>query len=135
MNTVLASGLLNVGKNLIDNFSTPTPVQFQKSTRAFSTELEDATSLSQTSKPISSLRHDLLQDPSIQSFMSANAGNEIYLQKRADGSSQILSSSGDTMVIGQNTKTNALLHHYFDKCEQEGAFLSPHRPNSVLLQE
>ena len=127
--------MLNVGKNLIDNFSAPTPVQFQKSNRAFSAELQDATSFSDTSKPVASLRQELLQDPSIQSFMSANAGNEIYLQKRADGSSQILSSSGDSMVIGQNTNTNLLLQNYYDKCVQEGVFISPHRPSSVLLQE
>jgi hypothetical protein len=135
MNSVLASGLLNVGKNIFDNLSKPSPVQFQKSNNTFTTELESATSLIDSSKPISSLRQELINDPAVQSFLSANAGNEIYLQKRADGSSQILSSSGESLILGKNSQTNQLLHTYFDKCVQEGAFLSPHRPGSVLLQE
>ena len=134
MNSVLASGLLNVGKNIFDNLSKPSPVQFEKSSNTFSTELEAFTSSIDSSKPISSLRQELLNDPALQSFLSANAGNEVYLEKRADGSSQILSSSGESMILDKSTKTNHLLYSYYDKCVKEGAFLSPHRPGSVLLQ-
>jgi len=134
MNSVLASGLLSVGKNIFENLSKPSPVHFQKSNNTFTTELESATSLADSSKPISTLRQELLNDPAVQSFLSANEGNELYLQKRADGSSQILSSSGESMILANNSRTNHLIHTYYDKCVQEGAFLSPHRPGSVLLQ-
>ena len=134
MNPVLASSLVNVGKSLIDQLSAPSPTQFKVGDKTFSAELENRTA-TQINLPTNSLRQCLLQDPAIKSFLSNNAGNEIYFQKRADGSSQILSSSGETITIGHDSSTNILIHQYFDQCVREGVCLSAHRPGAVLLIE
>jgi hypothetical protein len=135
MNSILASGLLNVGKTFLNNFSKPSPLQFQSTNNSFSTELEAVSSPIDSTQPISSLRQELLNDPALKSFISANSGNEIYLHKRADGGAQILSSSGDSMIIDPSSRTNNVIHSYYDKCVKEGAFITPHRPGCVLLEE
>ena len=135
MNSILASGLLNVGKTFLNNFSKPSPLHLQSTNNSFSSELEAVSAPIDSTQPISSLRQELLKDPALKSFISANSGNEIYLQKRADGSSQILSSSGDSMIIDPSSKTNIIIHSYYDKCVKEGAFLTPLRPGCVLLEE
>ena len=135
MNPVLASSLVNVGKSLIDKLSIPSPTQFKVGNKTFSAELENVTSVTQLNQSTHSLRQDLMQDPTIHSFLSTNVGNEIYFQKRADGSSQILSSSGDLITISRDSPTNALIHQYFDQCIREGVCQSVHRPGTVLLKE
>tara|TARA_B100001057_G_scaffold261537_1_gene261783 strand:+ start:559 stop:966 length:408 start_codon:yes stop_codon:yes gene_type:complete len=135
MNPVLASSLVSVGKSFIEQLKTPSPTQYKMGNKTFSAELENVTSATQIKQSTNSLRKDLMQDPAIQSFLSKNAGNEIYFQKRADGSSQILSSSGDTITIGRDSPTNTLIHKYFDQCVLEGVCQSAHRPNTVLLKE
>ena len=135
MNPVLASSLVNVGKSLIDQLSIPSPTHYKEGNKTFSAELETVTSATQINQSTHSLRQDLMQDPAVQSFLSNNAGNEIYFQKRADGSSQILSSSGDTITIGRDSPTNTLIHQYFDQCVREGVCQSAHRPGTVLLKE
>ena len=135
MNPVLASSLVNVGKSFIEQLTTPTPSQYRVGNKSFSAELENVTSFTQINQSTHSLRQDLMQDPTIQSFLSKNAGNEIYFQKRADGSSQILSSSGNLITIGRDSPTNTLIHQYFDQCVREGVCQSAHRPGTVLLKE
>ena len=135
MNPVLASSLVNVGKSLIDQLSIPSPTHYKEGNKTFSAELETVSSATQINQSTHSLRQDLMQDPAVQSFLSNNAGNEIYFQKRADGSSQLLSSSGDTITIGRDSPTNTLIHKYFDQCVLEGVCQSAQRPNTVLLKE
>lgn len=135
MNPVLASSLVNVGKSLIDQLSNPSPTQFKVGNKTFSAELDNVTSITKFNQSSNTLRQSLLQDPVIQSFLSKNAESEIYFQKRADGSSQILSSSGDTITFDRDSNTNALIHQYFDQCVREAVCLSPHRPGTVLLKE
>ena len=135
MNPILASSLVNVGKSLIDQLSIPSTTQYKVGNKTFSAELENVTFATQIKQSTHSLRQDLMQDPAVQSFLSNNAGNEIYFQKRADGSSQILSSSGDIITIGRGSPTNTLIHQYFDQCVRERVCLSVHRPGTVLLKE
>ena len=135
MNPVLASSLVNVGKSLIDQLSIPSTTQYKVGNKTFSAELENVTFATQIKQSTHSLRQDLMQDPAVQSFLSNNAGNEIYFQKRADGSSQILSSSGDLITISRDSPTNTLIHQYFDQCVRERVCLSVHRPGTVLLKE
>ena len=135
MNPVLASSLVNVGKSLIDQLSKTSPTQFKVGNKTFSAELDNVTSITKFNQSSITLRQNLLQDPVIQSFLSKNAECEIYFQKRADGSSQILSSSGDTITFDRDSNTNALIHQYFDQCVREAVCLSPHRPGTVLLKE
>ena len=135
MNPVLASSLVNVGKSLIDQLSNPSPTQFKVGNKTFSAELDNVNSITKFNQSSNTLRQSLLQDPVIQSFLSKNAESEIYFQKRADGSSQILSSSGDTITFDRDSNTNALIHQYFDQCVRDAVCLSPHRPGTVLLKE
>lgn len=135
MNPVLASSLVNVGKSLIDQLSKPSPTQFKVGNKTFSAELDNVNSITKFNQSSNTLRQSLLQDPVIQSFLSKNAESEIYFQKRADGSSQILSSSGDTITFDRDSNTNALIHQYFDQCVREGVCQSAHRPGTVLLKE
>ena len=135
MNPVLASSLIQVGKSLVDRISGPAPVSFKEGDKPFSVELQqELTSSSKVESSTSALRQNLLRDPQIKSFMEQNSDCEIYFQKRADGSSQILSSSGAVLTIGKDSTTNQLIHQYFDQCMKEGICLSPHRPGSVLLE-
>ena len=120
---------------MIEQLSIPSSTEYKVGNKTFSAELENVTSATQVNQSTHSLRQDLILDPAIQSFLSNNAGNEIYFQKRADGSSQILSSSGDTITIGRDSPTNTLIHQYFDQCVREGICQSAHRPGTVLLKE
>ena len=135
MNPILANSLVNVGKSLIDQLSIPPPTQYKVGNKTFSAELDNVASTTHINQSTNSLRQNLMQDPAIQSFLSNNAGNEIYFQKRADGSSQILSSSGDAITIFRDSPTNTLIHQYFNQCVSEGVCQSVHRPGTVLLKE
>ena len=129
MNSILATGLLDLGKNMIDRISAPKSLPTDKQVDSFNSELQ------KVSQPtLSSLRQDLLADPAIKNFLQGNKDNEIFLEKRADGSTKLLSSSGETMIIESNSPANDKFQNFFDRCTQEQLCLSPHRPNSVLLK-
>lgn len=133
MNPVLASNVISLGKALVEKITPPQPAQLNGSSKSFSTELNKVTKIGESSCSLSSLRADLLQDPEVESFISANPHTEIYFQKRADGSTQILSSSGSSLSIDKDSPTNQLITDYVDRCFKEGKNLSPHRPGSVLF--
>jgi len=80
-----------------------------------------------------SARTALLGDPQISSFMQRNDNSQVYLEKRADGSVQFLSSSGETLVLAKESKSCKQALNYFDLCLEEKSNLSEFRPNAVLF--
>ena len=56
-----------------------------------------------------------------------------YWEKRADGSVQFLSSSGETLVLPKESEACKQAINYFDLCLEEKSNLSEFRPNAVLF--
>lgn len=113
---------------MIDRISVPDSSIITNTGESFDIEL---TKISQPS--LTSLHNDLLADPEIKNFIQKNEGNRIYLENRADGGSQLLSSSGEFLIIEKDSPINQKLRQFFDRCMQNQLHLSPHRPNAVLL--
>ena len=133
MNPVLASSVISLSKSVFERISSPTPQNPTTEGLKFAQELEKVSKSDETFKTSKDLRKELLSDPKIKAFVEANPDNQIFFQKRADGSSKILSSSGDSMTIHLDSDTNSLVHQYFNKCVAENSSISPHRPDCVFL--
>ena len=138
MDPITAGGLLSVGKNLLDGISnqltSKTEVDKQGQI-SFPDQLGKASGQA-SQKPFSdskSARSALLDDPQVSSFMERNASAQVYLEKRADGSVQFLSSSGETLVLPKESGPCKQALNYFDLCLQEKSNLCEFRPNSVLF--
>ena len=138
MDPIIAGGLVSAGKNLLDGISNQ--LASKKSIEAqgrvsFPEELgkasrEDASVRFSDSK---SARLALMENPQVSSFMEKNANSQVYLEKRADGSIQLLSSSGKPRFdkrFGSMQASYQLLRPLPGRKEQ------PHRvswPNAVLF--
>ena len=79
------------------------------------------------------LKTMLLEDPTVASFAEANPNSQIFLQKRADGSIQLCSSSGQTLVLDKSTTTNQIAVSYFEKSLTSENNQSAHHPGAVYL--
>ena len=55
------------------------------------------------------------------------------MEKRADGSVQFLSSSGETLVLDKDSQANQFANNYIDLCLEENKNLTPLRPDSVTF--
>jgi hypothetical protein len=138
MDPIIAGGLVSVGKNLLDGISNQ--LTSKKSVEAqgrvsFSAELGKASGQDEP-KPFSdskSARSALLENPQVSSFMGRNENSQVYLEKRADGSVQFLSSSGETLVLPKESKACKQAINYFDLCLEENSHLSKFRPNAVFI--
>jgi hypothetical protein len=65
--------------------------------------------------------------------MERNENSQVYLEKRADGSVQFLSSSGETLVLPKESVACKQAFNYFDLCLEEKKNLSEFRPDAVLF--
>ena len=138
MDPIIAGGLVSVGKNLLDGISNQ--LTSKKSVEAqgrvsFSAELGKASGQDEP-KPFSdskSARSALLENPQVSSFMGRNENSQVYLEKRADGSVQFLSSSGETLVLPKESEACNQAINYFELCLKEKSNLSEFRPNAVLF--
>ena len=139
MDPIIAGSLVSVGTNLIQGISnslTPDPEVKSLGKNAFSQELNK---VSQTDSVVKStmnekaLHASLLEDPQVSSFVENNKDCQIFLEKRADGSVQFLSSSGETLVMPKESKTCANALSYFDLCVEEGKNLTSLRPGAVIF--
>lgn len=133
MNPVVASSLVSMGKNLFDKVSTPNTDLPKPSSESFSQEL-DAVSSVDKGLTRKELKQQFMQSPAIQSFLEKDTGDTLYLEKRADGSMQILSSTGRTLILNQGSQACKNAQNFFESCMQEQSHLSDHRPNAVEIK-
>ena len=138
MDPIIAGGLVSTGKNLLNGISNQ--IVSQKTTEAkgcvsFPEELGKASRQETTVSfsDIKSVRVALMENPQVSSFMEKNANSQVYLEKRADGSVQLLSSSGETLVLKKDSKACIQAINYFDLCLKEKSNLTEFRPNAVLF--
>jgi hypothetical protein len=138
MDPIIAGSLVSVGKNLIQgvaNCLTPAPEINALDPNTFSRELDKAAtdSVVKTTMNAKALHASLLEDPQVSSFVERNKDCQVFLEKRADGSVQFLSSSGETLILPKESKTCANALNYFDLCVTEGKNLTSLRPDSVIF--
>jgi len=138
MDPIIAGGLVSAGKNLLDGISnqlTSKKAVESQGRVSFPAELGKASG-QDAPKPFSdskSARSALLESPQVSSFMERNENSQVYLEKRADGSVQFLSSSGETLVLPKESEACKQAINYFDLCLEEKSNLSKFRPNAVLF--
>lgn len=138
MDPIIAGGLVSVGKNLLDGISNQltSKKEIEAQERiSFPAELGKASNRTEP-RPFSdskSAQSALLEDPQVSSFMERNANSQVYLEKRADGSVQFLSSSGETLVLPKESVACKQAFNYFDLCLEEKKNLSEFRPDAVLF--
>ena len=133
MNPITASSLISIGKNILDRVSTPIPDLPASKSASFSKELMEVTTIE---KPLSckELREEFITSPAIQSFIEKNTGDKLYLEKRADGSMQILSSNGQSLILKQGSEDCATAKIFFETCVEEQVYLSDNRANAVEIK-
>ena len=142
MNLSLTSSLISLGREVFDQIIASSEAQtdtyLQPSSKSFVTEMKEAQelttgpNLAQLSE--SYLRDHLLNDPTVASFVENNPNCQIFLQKRADGTMQLGSSSGQTIVLEQNSQVNLACLAYFEKSMLNGTSQSPLRPEAIILK-
>ena len=133
MNPILATNLVSLGKEVFDRF-TAAPKKFEaKSNATFANELQIAeTTISK--KPIEDLEKKFLNHEDIKEFLSTEIGNQVHLEKRADGSMQLISASGRTLLLSNNGESCRLGSELFSASIDKGVNLSAHRANAILIQ-
>lgn len=134
MNPVIATGLINIGGNLLrqalppgSDSSSTTKANFEKDLVEF--QNRDAGKI----ENLDQLRSDLIKCPEVNEFLSKNTDCSITLDQFSDGSIRILSSSGDFMTLHPNTSTCKLASQFLQGSIASGKNLHPQRANSVIL--
>ena len=133
MDPIVASSLVSVGKNLFDKFTSLNPNLPQPQSTSFSEELNGITA-TQNDFSRKELQENFLQSPAIQSFLEKDAGDTLYLEPRADGSMQILSSSGRTLILKEGSEACSTAKKLFQSCLKEQIQLSDNRINAVEIK-
>ena len=138
MDPIIAGSLVSVGKNFIQgvaNCLTPTQEINALDQNTFSQEMDKVAtdSVQKTTMNAKALHASLLEDPQVSSFVERNKDCQVFLEKRADGSVQFLSSSGETLILPKESKTCANALNYFDLCVTEEKNLTSLRPDSVIF--
>jgi hypothetical protein len=139
MDPIIAGSLVSLGKNFIEgvtNSLTPDPEIKPIGKNAFSRELNKVSptdSVEKVTMDTKALHDSLLENPQVSSFVERNKDCQIFLEKRADGSVQFLSSSGETLVLPKESKTCANALSYFDQCVEEEKNLTSLRPGAVIF--
>ena len=133
MNPVVASSLVSLGKNLLNRVTTPEPNLPQPESTSFSNELR---TINANEKLLSSkeLKEEFLSSPTVQSFLEKNSGDTLYLEKRADGSMQILSSNGRTLILNEGSEACFTAKKFFESCLKEQAHFSDNRRNGLEIK-
>lgn len=133
MNPVVASSLVSMGKDLLDRVTTQSPNLPQPNSTSFSKEL-DQVAASEKALSRKELREEFTNSPAVQSFLEKNSGDTLYLEKRADGSMQILSSTGSTLILKEGTEACATAQQFFAACLKDQVNLSENRANAVEIK-
>ena len=130
MNPIVATGIVSAGKNLIENLLSPS----SKTTPPLQVNLIlNYAKLSFQEIPETVLRKEFLKDE-VKSFLEANSGSEIHLEARADGSIQLVASSGSRLVLDKGTQTCATGQKLIQACLINESNISTTRPNAIILR-
>ena len=141
MDPVTASGVITIGKQLINNVASSLKVGKKHSTVSFKDKLENSQSKHYSiedpnllqEKLQKDLKSGLLRNPETASFLERNENNQIFIEKRADGSIQFISSNGESMVLDQHSSECSKALEFFDVCIQNNINLTAMRPNAVIF--
>jgi len=133
MNPVVASSLVSMGKDLLDRVTTPSPNLPHPNSTSFANELNEV-SAAEKSLSNKELKEEFINSSTVQSFLEKNSGDTLYLEKRADGSMQILSSNGRTLILKEGSEACSTAKKFFESCLKEQAHLSDNRPNAVEIK-
>ena len=141
MDPITASGVISIGKELLNKVTTSINREKTLNPSSFSEELNKSQSgkLSdcdlklKCEKLLQEIKSDLLKDPETASFFQRNKNNQVFLEKRADGSVQFVSSSGENMVLNANTTECGKSLDLINLCIENSINLSSFRPNSVVF--
>ena len=141
MDPITASGVISIGKELLNKVTTSLNREKTLNPSSFSEELNKSQSgkLSdcdlklKCEKLLQEIKSDLLKDPETASFFQRNENNQVFLEKRADGSVQFVSSSGENMVLNANTTECGKSLDLINLCIENNINLSSFRPNSVVF--
>jgi hypothetical protein len=133
MNPIFATGIVSAGKDLIQNLSAPSSKPDLIPAGKFSTELRKA----ELSKELSAsaLRDDFLEIDQVKEFLAADSGSEIHLEGRADGSIQLVSSSGRRLIFDAGTQTCNIGQNLLKVSIANQTNISLTRPNAILLRD
>ena len=132
MDPIVASSLVSVGKNLFDKFTSLNPNLPQPQSTSFSEELNGITA---TQNDFS--RKELQENFPVTGnpiLSEKDAGDTLYLEPRADGSMQILSSSGRTLILKEGSEACSTAKKLFQSCLKEQIQLSDNRINAVEIK-
>ncbi len=141
MDPITASGVFSIGKELISKAKDTFSPSLQVSPSQFSGRLEASNKASViTNDPLlrvqkleSILKSDLLNDPKTANFFQQNQSNQIYLEKRADGSVQFISSNGQDLIIDSDSPHCEKANELLNLCFQNKLNLTSFRPNAVTF--
>ena len=133
MNPIFATGIVSAGKELIQNLSAPSSKPNLIPAGKFSSELSKAESSKELSA--STLRDDFLKIDQVKEFLAADSGSEVHLEGRADGSIQLVSSSGRRLIFDTETQTCDIGQNLLKVSIANQANISTTRPNAILLRD
>jgi hypothetical protein len=143
MNPIIASSLANLGKDILTGgiqvFQPSKSVPLPSSPQIFTSELKSAQKTGAiqdqalTKKDLDHIKEQLLKDPKIREFIEQNQSNTIHLDKLANGSFRLLSSSGSLHVIEKGSISTQLANDYHNGCMQLNQNLVSTDSSKVIL--
>jgi hypothetical protein len=141
MDPITASGVITIGKELLDRASNILPSPQEHKSTQFSSHLTDASNVPgkgenseiRVQELEQKLKADLLKDPLTANFFQQNQSNQIFLEKRADGSVQFVSSSGQSLILDKSSTHCSKANQLFDFCYKNQVNLTALRPNAVTF--
>ena len=141
MDPITASGVFSIGKEIINKATSALSPSSNLSPSQFSGQLETSIEPSVvTSDPQlriqkleEILKSDLRNDPKTANFFQQNQSNQIYLEKRADGSVQFISSNGQDLIIDSDSPHCKKANELLNLCFENKLNLTSFRPNAVTF--
>lgn len=141
MDPITATGVISIGKELLNKVSSTLESNSKVNPMPFSNELEKSQS-SRVSvvEPCTraqilerDLKSDLIDDPDTAAFFKRNENNQLFIEKRADGSVQFISSNGESLVFNSDSKHCSKALEFVNLCLENKINLSSLRPNAVTF--
>jgi len=143
MNPIIASSLANLGKDIlasgIQAFKPVQTASVPSSSQIFTSELDSAQKVgvhqdtALPTKDLDLIKKQFLKDPKIREFIEQNISNTIHLDKLANGSFRLLSSSGSLHVIEKGSISAQLANDYHNGCMQLNQNLVSTDSSKVIL--
>ena len=141
MDPITSSGVFSIGKELISKVTSTLSPSSNVSQSQFRGQLEGSIDHSiATSDPQlriqkleEILKSDLLNDPKTANFFQQNQSNQIYLEKRADGSVQFISSNGQDLILEADSPHCSKANELLNLCFDNKLNLTSFRPNAVTF--